>query len=469
MAKQIRLNAFDMNCAGHLSPGLWTHPRDRSTTYKDLDYWSTLARTLERGKFDGLFLADVLGVYDVFGGNADAALASGAQVPLNDPSLVIPAMAQVTEHLGFGVTCTLSYEPPYTFARRMSTLDHLTKGRVGWNIVTGYLNSAAKGLGLSAQGEHDRRYDIADEYMEVVYKLWEGSWEDDAVVLDRERRIFVDPAKVHKIVHHGEHYNLDAIHLSEPSLQRTPVLYQAGASTRGREFAARHAECVFMGGYSKTGVGSLVADLRARARSHGRDPAEILVFSRATVIPGRTEAEAQAKLQDYRSHVSYEGALALLSGWTGIDLSRYAPDEPLRPEKNDAIHSAVEALAGARADRVWTVRDLALATGIGGGLPLFVGTPEQVVDGLLDWVTATDVDGFNLSYVVTPESFVDFVELVVPELQRRGRYKLDYERGTLREKLSGRARLPAHHPAAAHRWPRSEAAVLVDRAGAVPA
>ena len=185
MTKEIRLNAFDMNCVVHQSAGLWTHPRDRAVDYTSLEYWTDLAQILERGRFDGLFIADVLGVYDVYGGNVDTAISQGIQVPLNDPVLVIPPMAQVTKHLGFGVTCTLSFEPPYPFARRMSTLDHLTRGRIGWNIVTGYLNSAAKGVGMDAQNAHDHRYDIADEYMEVVYKLWEGSWEDDAVVRDR--------------------------------------------------------------------------------------------------------------------------------------------------------------------------------------------------------------------------------------------------------------------------------------------
>ena len=192
MKKEIRLNAFAMNCVAHQSPGLWTHPRDRTADYNRLPYWLDLARTLERGRFDGLFLADVLGVYDVFGNSPDAALRNAAQTPANDPLLVIPAMAAVTEHLGFGVTSNLSYEPPYTFARRMSTLDHLTEGRVGWNVVTGYLDSAAKGAGKDKQTGHDDRYDIADEYMEVVYKLWEGSWENDAALRDRARGIFAD-------------------------------------------------------------------------------------------------------------------------------------------------------------------------------------------------------------------------------------------------------------------------------------
>jgi alkanesulfonate monooxygenase SsuD/methylene tetrahydromethanopterin reductase-like flavin-dependent oxidoreductase (luciferase family) len=175
MSREIRLNAFDMNCVGHQSPGLWTHPSDQSWKYKDLDYWVHLAKTLERGKFDGLFIADVLGVYDVLNGNLDAALRHSTQVPVNDPLQLIPTMAYVTEHLGFGLTASLSFEHPYTFARRISTLDHLTKGRVGWNIVTSYLNSGALNIGQTAQSKHDDRYDLAEEYLEVCYKLWEGS------------------------------------------------------------------------------------------------------------------------------------------------------------------------------------------------------------------------------------------------------------------------------------------------------
>ena len=208
MTRQIRFNAFDMNCVGHQSPGLWAHPRDRSWQYKDLEYWVDLAKILERGRFDGLFIADVLGVYDVYRGNLDAALRQSAQIPVNDPLQLVPAMALVTEHLGFGLTASLSFEHPFTFARRLSTLDHLTKGRAGWNIVTSYLDSGAKNIGLVGQGQHDDRYDIADEYMEVCYKLWEGSWEDGAVLRDRERRIFTDPTKVHPIAHEGRYFKV---------------------------------------------------------------------------------------------------------------------------------------------------------------------------------------------------------------------------------------------------------------------
>jgi FMN-dependent oxidoreductase (nitrilotriacetate monooxygenase family) len=405
---------------------------------------------LNAGSSTRFFLADVLGVYDVYAGNADAALRQCAQVPVNDPVLVIPAMATVTEHLGFGVTCTLSFEPPYQFARRMSTLDHLTRGRAGWNIVTGYLDSAARGTGLDAQTAHDLRYDIADEYMQVVYKLWEGSWEDDAVVRDRKKGIFAHPEKVHKIHHQGQHYRVHAIHLCEPSPQRTPLLYQAGASARGREFAGQHAECVFLGG-SKRIVASRVADIRRHAARSGRNPAEVLMFAGMTVVVGRTEREAQAKFDEYRRYVNPEGAFALLSGWSGIDFSRYALDDPLSYVKNDAVNSVVEAFT--LGDRTWTVRELVEYGGLGGPIPKIIGSPVQVADQLEEWVEETDIDGFNLSYIVTPESFVDFVELVVPELQRRSVYKLDYSPGTLREKLygRGRARLPKNHPAAAYR------------------
>jgi alkanesulfonate monooxygenase len=344
----------------------------------------------------------------------------------------------------------------------MSTLDHLTRGRAGWNIVTGYLDSAARGTGLDGQTAHDLRYDIADEYMEVVYNLWEGSWEDDAVVRDRENCIFANPEKVHKVHHEGKYYRLDAIHLCEPSPQRTPVLYQAGASTRGREFAGKHAECVFLSG-SKPVVASSIADIRRRAALHGRDPAEILMFTLITVIAGRSEAEAQAKFEEYRRYISPEGALALLSGWTGIDFSQYGLDDPISYVKNDAINSAVKAFTRST-NRRWTVRQLVEYGGLGGPAPTIIGSASQVADELESWINETDVDGFNLAYIVTPESFSDFVELIVPELQRRGVYKLEYCAGSLREKLygSGRSHLPDNHPAASYRVPRSSERLCAD-------
>ena len=453
--KELRLNAFAMNCVGHQSPGLWAHPRDRSADYTNLAYWIDLAKTLERGCFDGLFLADVLGIYDVYGGSPAAALRHAVQIPVNDPLLLVPAMAAATEHLGFGVTCTLSYEPPYTLARRLSTLDQLTNGRAGWNIVTGYLDSAAAGMGLGTQAGHDRRYEIADEYMQVMYKLWEGSWADDAVRRDRAAGIYADPAKVQRVRHDGQFYQLDAIHLSEPSPQRTPVLYQAGASSRGRAFAAAHAECVFINGPSPQVVAPQVADLRRRAAANGRRPDDLLIFTLATVITGRSAAEAQAKQEEYRRYADPEAALALFSGWTGVDFSKYRPDDELRYIETEAMRSSLASFTSDDPDRVWTVRELAEHVAIGGRGPLFVGAPDAIADTLIDWVEKTGIDGFNLAYAVTPESFEDFVALVVPELQRRGAYKRQYAAGTLREKLfgAGRARLAPPHPAAQYRHP----------------
>ncbi|MBS0529486.1 MAG: LLM class flavin-dependent oxidoreductase, partial [Proteobacteria bacterium] len=432
MARQISLNAFVMNCVGHQSPGLWTHPRDRSSDYNRLTYWTELAQTLERGLFDGMFLADVLGTYDVFGGSPDAALRNAAQVPVNDPLLLISAMAAVTRNLGFGVTCTLSYEPPFPFARRMSTLDHLTDGRIGWNIVTGYLDSAARGMGKSGQTGHDARYDVADEYMEVVYKLWEGSWDDDAALRDRARGIFTDPAKVRRVVHNSDNYQVNGIHLSEPSPQRTPVLYQAGTSPRGREFAARHAECVFMSGPSAKVIGPRVAAIRALTAKYGRKPTDILMFSMMTVILGRTQQEADAKYAEYRRHVSHEGALTLMSGWTGVDFSNYDLDQKVEHVENEAGRSAMDNITRADPDRVWTVREVAEHVGIGGIGPVVVGTPQSVADAIETWVEQTDVDGLNLCYAVMPESFEDVADMLVPELIRRGLYKRGYEPGTLR-------------------------------------
>ena len=229
MTKQIRLNAFNMATPGSQASSLWNYRGNRVGNYNTLGYWKDLCKILERGLFDTLFLADVLGAYDVYGGNPDAALRRAVSVPILDPVQLIPALADNTTNLGFGVTCTLTYEPPHVFARRMSTLDHLTDGRIGWNIVTGFLQSAGKAAGHGQIPGHDRRYDIAEEYMEVVYRLWEGSWEDDAACRDSERGWFTDPSKVHTVRFEGEFFSTDTIHLCEPSQQRTPVLYQAGA------------------------------------------------------------------------------------------------------------------------------------------------------------------------------------------------------------------------------------------------
>jgi FMN-dependent oxidoreductase (nitrilotriacetate monooxygenase family) len=455
MPREIRLNAFDMNCVGHIQQGLWTHPRDQSSRYNELKYWVDYARTLEKGLFDGIFFADVVGVYDVYGGNADAALRGGVQVPVNDPTLVIPAMAAATEHLGFGVTANLIYEQPFLFARRMSTLDHLTGGRIGWNIVTGYLDSAARAIGIEGQVAHDDRYDLADEYMSLVYKLWEGSWDDEAVCADRAGGVYADPSKVRVIHHQGPQYKVDAMHLCAPSPQRTPVLYQAGSSTRGRRFAATHAECVFVNGQKKEAVKEIVGDIRAQALQLGRRGEDVKVFLGATLIVGRTDAEAQAKFEEYRRYVSSEGALAHAAASLGIDFAKYDIDEPIETGKSQAIVSNVEAMTRAAGPQ-WTRRKLLEQMVLGSRQTPWVGSAGRIAELMMAWSEETGVDGFNLSRTVVPECFEDVIDLLIPVLQARGAYKTAYGDGTYREKLFGRARLPETHTAAQYRSPGAQ-------------
>jgi FMN-dependent oxidoreductase (nitrilotriacetate monooxygenase family) len=440
--KQILLNAFNMNCVGHINHGLWTHPRDTSSQYKTLEYWTELASLLERGLFDGLFIADIVGVYDIYQDSVDVTLKESIQLPVNDPLLLVSAMAAVTRHLGFGLTANLTYEAPYLFARRLSTLDHLTRGRVGWNIVTGYLDSAAKAMGLTQQVEHDRRYDQADEYLEVLYKLWEGSWEDDAVIEDRERRIYAQPEKVHKVQHEGEFYRVQGYHLCEPSPQRTPLLFQAGSSARGLQFAGQHAECVFISGQNKQATRAQVDKVREAARAGGRDPQAVKVFMGLTVIVAATEAQAWAKHDEYLSYASAEAGVAHFAASTAIDFARYELDEPIQYVKGNAIESATKTLQ----NNDWTRRKLLDQHALGGRYITLVGDPEQVAAELAAWIAETGLDGFNLTRTVTPESYVDFIDLVIPVLQARGSYKTAYAPGTLREKVFGQGPgLPEGH------------------------
>ncbi len=447
MPKHIHVNAFDMNCVGHIQQGLWTHPRDQSTRYLDLSYWMDYARRIEAGLFDGIFFADVVGVYDVLGGSANAAIQGAVQVPVNDPMLLIPAMAAVTQHLGFGVTANLTYEAPFLFARRMSTLDHLTQGRIGWNIVTGYLDSAARANGLQGQMAHDDRYDLADEYMALVYKLWEGSWEDGAVLRNRATGVYADASKVHPVKHAGAQYQLSAMHLSEPSPQRTPVLYQAGSSARGSRFAATHAECVFLNGQSQAGVKSIVDGIRQQTLDAGRSPQDIKVFLGATLVTGRTDQEARDKLADYQQYASSEGALAHAAASMGIDFAKYDLDEPIDTGKSQAIVSNVAAMTRSSGPQ-WTRRKLLESLVMGSRQAPWVGSAETIANQMIAWCEQAGVDGFNLSRTVVPECFDDFISMIVPQLQERGAYKTSYGVGTLRHKLFGHDGLPASHPAA---------------------
>lgn len=450
MPRPLKLNAFTMNCVSHITHGLWTHPRSRAVDYADLGTWVELARSLD-GVFDAIFLADVTGTYDVYGGGYATAAREALQLPVGDPMLLVPAMAYATEHLGFAFTASTMQEHPYLFARRVTTLDHLTKGRVAWNIVTGYLDSGARNIGLPGLPPHAERYARAAEYVDVAYKLWEGSWEDDAVVRDRERRIYADPAKVHRIDHHGAFYDVEGPHLCEPSPQRTPVIFQAGASPAGRDFCAQHAEATFITARSREGARAHIDDVRARAVGHGRAAGDVLFFQALGIVVGGTEEEARRTEAEIAERFSLEAVLAHQSGELGIDLARYDPATPLGELDVNGMTSTLRAMVEAAPDQALTFGDLVRWT----GLSRIVGTPEQVADRLEEWAEA-GIDGVNLVYAITPGTFTDVVEHLAPELRRRGLLAPEPGTGTLRERLTGGGpRLPATHPAARHRRPAS--------------
>jgi len=447
--RRILLNAFSMNCVSHIQHGLWVRDDTRQRDYKSFAPWVELAQLLERGCFDALFLADVIGVYDTYRGGAETSITEALQIPVNDPMLLIPAMAHATEHLGFAFTSSVLQAHPFTFARQISTLDHLTEGRIAWNIVTSYLPNAGANLGQGGLPPHDDRYARADEYLEVAYKLWEGSWEEGAVLRDRVRGRYSDPARIHRIDHVGKYYDVAGPHLCEPSPQRTPLLFQAGSSNRGREFAARHAECVFLvtSRRSLRSAASVVEDIRARARRHGRRPEDLRFFQGLSPVVGGTEVEARALEEEYLEQLSTEASLAHLSGSIGVDLAAMDPDRPLEQFDSEAMQGVVKGLIESAPDKSRTFRDLAKAQLAGQFLS---GTPEQIADTLESW-QAAGIDGFNLVYAVTPGSFIDFVEAVVPVLQQRGLVQRGYAPGPLRQKLFGSPRLPGRHPGAAFR------------------
>ena len=351
--KQLIINAFAMHSPAHLNPGLFRYPTDKGTEYKDIKHWISLAKKLEDAKFHAIFFADVLGGYDVYKGpaNLDPTIPAGAQFPINDPLYSIPAMAASTESIGFGVTASTTYDSPYALARRFSTVDHLSNGRIGWNIVTSYLDSAARNFGLDTQVEHDERYRIADEYLDVTYKLWEASWRDDAVTWRQETSKngppkgtlgnYANPRAIRQINHKGKYFQVPGPHLCEPSPQRTPFILQAGTSTAGKAFAAKHAEAVFLHAQKPELVRPSVDSIRQQAADLGRNPQDIKIIAGALVIVAETDEAAQAKFEELKGYGDREGALALFGGWTGYDLSTYTDDQDFRFVEQPAVRSMV--------------------------------------------------------------------------------------------------------------------------------
>ena len=370
-------------------------------------------------------------------------------------------MAAVTKNLTFGITASTTYEHPYSLARRFSTVDHLSNGRVAWNIVTSYLDSAARNFGLTQQVEHDTRYEIAEEYMEVLYKLWEGSWRDDAVVEDRDTGVYAVGDRVRPINHQGKHFNVPGPHICEPSPQRTPFLFQAGTSKTGRQFGARHAEVVFAGAQLPEKLRTSVDAIRQLATAAGRDPYHVKVIASMCVIVAETDEAAKKKHEEFLSYGDREGALALFGGWTGVDLSGYSDDEDFRFVKMPMIQSIVNGWADTvpGSEKLkWNKARMAEYLLLGGMNAKIVGSPSTVADELDRWVQVADIDGFNLSHVTNPGSFEDIIEFVLPELRKRGLFRDDVEREglTAREQFFGSPWLLSDHPGSHYRWRKEE-------------
>lgn len=444
--KQLRFNAFVMNTTSHIHHGQWRRPDARQTEFNDVDTWIHLAKVLEAAKFDALFFADVTGLYGDSDADYSVYVREGLQIPSNDPIVLLGALAAHTEHIGLALTSNVAQNHPFNFARQVSTLDHISRGRAAWNIVTGIQDNGARNFGLDRLTDHTERYRWAEEYVDVTYKLWEGSWDDDALLVDREHGRHADPEKIHKIHHVSERYRVEGPHLPSPSPQRTPVLFQAGSSESGREFAAKNAEAVFIIAPTPDVARSLIDDLRDRAQAHGRRRDDVLVFQGLSFIIGDTEEEAQAKAAEYEKYVSVEGYLAHLAV-VDADGRVYHPDTPISQVTTNTIRGFLEWTTAWVTDREPTLRDAGLAISRSTRI---VGTPDQIADAIEQWQDA-GIDGVNVVNWVIPGSFEEFADKVLPVLRARGLAQTEYAPGPLRAKLFGAPRLNERHPAARYR------------------
>jgi FMN-dependent oxidoreductase (nitrilotriacetate monooxygenase family) len=449
MTKRLIFNGFSMNVVSHIYHGLWRHPESRQVDFNSLDYWVDLVRTFERGKFDNFFLADVLGVDPIYKGSWDTYIREAVQIPVNDSSTLVGALIHATERIGLTFTSSILQDHPFSFARRASTLDHLSKGRIGWNIVTSVSHNAAQNFGFDRIVPHEERYAWAAEYVDIVYKLWEGSWDDDAVRADRMANVYADPSKIHRIHHESARYKVLGPHLTEPSAQRTPVLFQAGSSRAGRAFAALNAEGTFIVSLNPQAARKLVDNVNQQVVAAGRQAGDLKYIQGLSFVVGSTDEEAQRKARELDEYVSIDGLLAHISRDLGIDLGLLDPDRPVDELEIDGVQGYIRNFEEANPGRRALVRDLGHALAYNTRI---VGSPETIADALTEWRDA-GIDGVNLIYQTAPATFVDFVDHVTPLLQARGLAQRDYAPGTLRERLfpdSG-PRLNDRHPAARFR------------------
>ncbi|WP_375470238.1 LLM class flavin-dependent oxidoreductase [uncultured Nostoc sp.] len=427
-SKQLKLGAFMRPVSIHT--GAWRYPGALPDANFNFPALKRFIQKLEQGKFDAFFMADHLAVLNM----PLNALKRSHTVTSFEPFTLLSALASVTEHIGLVATASTTYDEPYHIARRFASLDHISGGRAGWNIVTTSNPDASLNFGLSEEVEHDERYARAREFYDVVTGLWD-SFADDAFIRDVESGIYFDPAKIHVLGHQGKHLSVRGpLNIARP-VQGWPVIVQAGASEAGRHLAAETAEVVFAPAGNLEAGKILFADIKGRARAIGRDPESIKILPGVLVIVGETVAEAIAKREHLDSLVHYESGIASLNSALAYDVSGFDPDGllPEIPQTNASQSSRAQVIALAQRDHL-TIRQLAQHIGSYGGLA-FVGTPQTIADDMEQWLIEQGSDGFNVMFPFLPEGLNDFVDKVIPELQRRGIFRREYEGKTLRENL----------------------------------
>jgi alkanesulfonate monooxygenase len=413
-----------------LHTGAWRYPGAFPDANFNFAHLERFAKTLERGRFDAFFMADHLGVLNM----PIEALKRSHTVTSFEPFTLLSALAGATERLGLIATASTTFEEPFHIARRFASLDHISGGRAGWNIVTTSNPDSALNFGLETHVEHAERYRRAREFYDVVTGLWD-SFADDAFIRDVERGVYFDPDKLHVLNHKGAHFSVRGpLNIARP-IQGWPVIVQAGASEDGRQLAAETAEVVFAAQSTLADGQSFYADVKGRMEKLGRERNHLKILPAAFVVVGDTRDEARAKRAKLDSLVHYESAIASLSVALGYEASGFDPDEPL-PEipATNASKSARDRVVELACREQLTVRQLAQRLGGYGGLA-FVGAPAEIADQMEEWLTAEAADGFNVMFPYLPEGLDDFVDKVVPELQRRGIFRREYEGATLRENL----------------------------------
>lgn len=432
MSDKIHLVSFLINSPINHTVLSWAGQGDnRLQALGSLKLWQELAQTLERGLFDGMFFADTPGVFDRYRDSHEDAVKYGVCWPSHDPVVLLSALAASTTHLGLATTMSTSAYKPWTIVRQLGTLDYLSGGRIGWNIVTGHLRGEHRALGLE-QVEHDRRYDVADEYMEVCYKLWD-SIKDGAILADRDEGVFADPSRVEFIHHKGEFFSCETVAPILPSPQGHPVLFQAGSSGRGQQFAVKHADVVFSIQPNVAGMKKFMANLEETAKASGvKTPG--VSFGIQTIIGG-TEEEARKTLATLIETMPIDACLARLSGTLGVNFEGMDLDQPLREIQTQASQGLMKAFANIEGEKPLTLREVAIKWGLAVGKPQIVGTPEQVADEMERIWRETGCYGYNMTPHLMPASVEDFVDQVVPILQKKGVYRTEYEGTTFRENL----------------------------------